>query len=149
MDDRVSELASILNLGSIGSFAEKLAALRDIVAPREQRRHVQANSAVIDAGNAGSSLLEQMVSLVSRLAEMRYRAEMLDRETAMRTQQTERNEMEENLLTNGTCCVCKQQQTNGCYVPCGHECCCQGCGIRLDVCPVCRQDGYFLRTYRS
>lgn len=36
------------------------------------------------------------------------------------------------------CVVCVDAKRNVAFVPCGHQCCCQGCGDQLTECPICK-----------
>lgn len=48
------------------------------------------------------------------------------------------------------CCVCMIQPKNHANTTCGHMSVCEYCSNRLDnKCPICKQDGIFIRIYSS
>ena len=36
------------------------------------------------------------------------------------------------------CALCKRKVANAKFIPCGHKLVCEGCSVRLDVCPKCK-----------
>lgn len=45
------------------------------------------------------------------------------------------------------CVVCKDNEINSVF-PCGHLCVCFRCGINLNKCPICRQNGRVFRVFK-
>ncbi|CAK1599697.1 unnamed protein product [Parnassius mnemosyne] len=42
-------------------------------------------------------------------------------------------------VLEGECVVCMDAKSEVVFVPCGHMCCCQSCGMQqIDLCPMCR-----------
>ena len=37
-----------------------------------------------------------------------------------------------------TCVICMEGERDVIFRPCGHGCCCVGCGVQVDKCPLCR-----------
>ena len=48
----------------------------------------------------------------------------------------------------GTCVVCIDRQVEVVFTSCGHMCCCERCGSKLNRCPVCRLRGTPIKVYR-
>jgi len=38
------------------------------------------------------------------------------------------------------CKICEEFQINVVFIPCGHLCCCETCGNKVQLCPVCRSE---------
>ncbi|GAX82232.1 hypothetical protein CEUSTIGMA_g9660.t1 [Chlamydomonas eustigma] len=49
---------------------------------------------------------------------------------------------------SGTCVVCIDRPVQMVFTSCGHMCCCEGCGVRLLRCPVCRLRGSPIKVYQ-
>jgi hypothetical protein len=49
---------------------------------------------------------------------------------------------------SGTCVVCIDKPVQMVFTSCGHMCCCEGCGMRLMRCPVCRLRGSPIKVYQ-
>lgn len=54
-------------------------------------------------------------------------------------------DLQEDPVEEKLCIVCMNAPISSCFVPCGHACCCLGCGKKIEGlkekrCPVCRGD---------
>mmetsp|Transcript_31186 Transcript_31186/g.79503 ORF Transcript_31186/g.79503 Transcript_31186/m.79503 type:complete len:485 (-) Transcript_31186:467-1921(-) len=47
-----------------------------------------------------------------------------------------------------TCVICLEEYAETVFTQCGHMCCCVGCGLGLDKCPICRIKGRAIKVYR-
>jgi hypothetical protein len=47
-----------------------------------------------------------------------------------------------------TCVICLEENAETVFTQCGHMCCCVGCGLGLDKCPICRIKGRAIKVYR-
>lgn len=43
-------------------------------------------------------------------------------------------------LLNNECVICMDEESIITFLPCGHLCCCIGCAVSTDRCPLCRSD---------
>jgi len=46
------------------------------------------------------------------------------------------------------CVVCMERPKSMVFVPCGHLCACEKCAESLKQCPICRQDGKTIKTFK-
>jgi len=42
------------------------------------------------------------------------------------------------VFTESSCVICLDSSCHVIFLPCGHLCCCAGCGGTIDQCPLCR-----------
>lgn len=47
------------------------------------------------------------------------------------------------------CCVCLEQPSNFANNVCGHLCLCSNCVSQIEKCPICRQEGLFIKIISS
>lgn len=47
-----------------------------------------------------------------------------------------------------TCVICLEDNVDTVFTQCGHMCCCVGCGLGLDKCPICRIKGRAIKVYK-
>jgi len=103
-----------------------------------------------------------------QLHQRRVRARVLQVEQARRTRQMKSpgdlrgSSCQEDLCREGypegyegdrepnTCVICLESNVGTVFTPCGHMCCCVGCGLAtsMDRCPICRVRGRAIRVYR-
>tara|TARA_Y100000389_G_C17417548_1_gene494666 strand:- start:471 stop:1232 length:762 start_codon:yes stop_codon:yes gene_type:complete len=79
------------------------------------------------------------------------RIKLLDRveQLTQDNRQLEEN-IEEILTPETTCTICQDAQRTHVNIVCGHMCACANCANRLNnMCPICRQEGAFIRVIQS
>lgn len=92
------------------------------------------------------------------IMEKRRRAELQRRVMAAVALRLQKNKdgSDGNALDSGKdrvvpelCVVCLEEEYNAVFVPCGHMCCCLGCSLQLNNCPLCRRKiEQLVRTFR-
>ncbi len=48
----------------------------------------------------------------------------------------------------GTCVVCLEEAVDMVFTSCGHLCCCMGCGLGLERCPICRVKSRAIKVFK-
>ena len=65
------------------------------------------------------------------------------------TLERQADDFRESATQDELCCICNEEPRTFVNTSCGHMCSCQNCTSRLDVCPICRAEGTFIRIIRS
>ncbi|KAF5842535.1 hypothetical protein DUNSADRAFT_6779 [Dunaliella salina] len=109
-----------------------------------------------------------ILKLQQQLHQRRVRARVMQVEQARRTRQTKvpggfhnpsaREDPRQEGYPEGyqgdrepnTCVICLESNVGTVFTPCGHMCCCVGCGLAtsMERCPICRVRGRAIRVYR-
>ena len=65
------------------------------------------------------------------------------------TLERQADDFRESSAPDELCCICNEEPRTFVNTSCGHMCSCQNCTSRLDICPICRAEGTFIRVIRS
>lgn len=92
------------------------------------------------------------------IMEKRRRAELQRRVMDAVAQRLQKNndgsngnalDKEKDRVVPELCVICLEEEYNAVFVPCGHMCCCLGCSLQLNSCPLCRRKiEQLVRTFR-
>ena len=109
-------------------------------------------------------MLRHALATSFRYIERRFNNEMNQLQAQIRNQQVEVNRLSQQVATltehvdllaenaepTALCAVCMIQPRNYANVSCGHLCACANCITQLgDTCPICREQGDFIRIIVS
>jgi FtsZ-binding cell division protein ZapB len=99
-----------------------------------------------DLSNLNTSQLEELETIHHDGLRCISTEKLRRLESEMEAQKNKFQEMQEQFL----CLVCCDQQSVVVLLPCAHQCLCDGCAAKLDLCPVCRATiEQRITTYRS
>ena len=77
-------------------------------------------------------------------------SKVINKDALDRTRQNEKdNLLATPMHSDEACLLCKKNEINCVFTPCGHMCCCISCGERIMSCPLCGDRCYSIKTYRN
>ncbi len=114
---------------SISSLEELNSHLTDILRENNYRSR-----------NLYTTMRRNYNDLQNRANNLQTRIDTLERQT---------DDFRESAAPDELCCICNEEPRTFVNTSCGHMCSCQNCTSRLDVCPICRAEGTFIRVIRS
>lgn len=105
----------------------------------------QARQAASRAQDERGQLQAEVVELSERL-EVARELEKLENEAEKHLAETRESQASQashypdwTALSRSVCAVCLEPSADRVAVPCGHQCVCEGCLVKVSACPVCRQ----------